>query len=154
MRRMRFFVAFAVMAGAAVFASSRADAQWGGTCSISTTPISFGVYNVFSTSNLVSTGTISYTCRGFAWTVSIYLSKGLAPSNNPRQMVSGSQRINYNLYMDAAHTQIWGDPNPSSYNRFWVWNDGDTLNVYGLVPAGQDVPVGTYNDWVVATINF
>jgi spore coat protein U-like protein len=94
MRRKRFFLAFAVMVVVTALGAGRAHAQWGGTCTISTTLVSFGVYNVFRSSNLVSTGTISYTCRG------------------------------------------------------------DTANVYGFVPAEQDVPVGTYNDWVVATRNF
>jgi spore coat protein U-like protein len=153
MRGMRSFVALMVLAGALLFGASRAHAQWA-TCTITATPVSFGSYDVFSSSDLVTTGSISYSCRGFAWTLSVSLSKGGAPNNNPRRMASGRNHIDYNLYLDAAHTQIWGDPNPNQYSRFWVWNESGTLPVYGLIPAGQDVPVGSYNDFVVATINF
>ena len=142
-----------VIVAAMLVGSRTASAQWA-SCTISATPISFGVYNVFSPSDLVSTGSISFSCTGFSWTMSVYLSKGSGSSNNPRQLVSGSNRINYNLYMDASHTQIWGDPNPNSYSRTWAFNANDTLTVYGLIPAGQDVRVGSYTDLVVATINF
>jgi spore coat protein U-like protein len=60
----------------------------------------------------------------------------------------------FRLDPERVFEQIWGDPNPNQYSRFWVWNESGTLPVYGLIPAGQDVPVGSYNDFVVATINF
>jgi spore coat protein U-like protein len=97
---------------------------------------------------------VTYWCS-FAWTVSIYLGKGTAGTNTPnRQMASGANRLSYNLYLDAAHTQTWGDPSPSSFATNFVWFSGATLTVYGLVPPLQDVATGSYSDNVTATINF
>jgi spore coat protein U-like protein len=96
---------------------------------------------------------VTYWCS-WAWTVSVYLSKGIAGSNNPRQMANGANRLSYNLYLDAAHTRIWGDPSPNYYTANGVWMSGATLTVYGLVPALQDVATGSYSDSVTATINF
>ena len=123
-------------------------------CSVTTTSISFGVYDVFDTVPLASTGSLTIRCF-WAPTVAVWLGKGNAPTNNPRQMASGANRLSYNLYLDAAHTAIWGDPSPNHYDTGLVWwRSPATVTIYGLVPAGQDVPAGTYLDTVSVTINF
>jgi spore coat protein U-like protein len=153
MKGVRWLVSLAVLGAALLAGGGSASAQ---SCSITATAMSFGSYNVFSSTDLPSTSTVTYNCTNlFLDTVTVYLSKGSASSNNPRQMVSGANRLNYNLYMDAAHTHIWGDPNPNSYSRFYLWSSPNvTLTVYGLIPALQDVAVGSYLDNVTATINF
>jgi len=152
MKARRWLLALVVF-GATWFAGARpALAQFGG-CTISTTSVSFGSYNVFSSVATASTGGVTYWCS-WAWTVSIYLGRGTAGSNNPRQMASGANRLNYNLYLDAAHTQVWGDPSPNAYTANYVWNSGATLTVYGLIPPLQDVATGSYSDNVTATVNF
>jgi spore coat protein U-like protein len=117
--------------------------------------VSFGIYDVFSATPLNSTGSLNYQCTWIVHQRTIYLSKGSAPNNNPRQMVSGANRLNYNLYLDAARTQIWGDPNPYAFSDTgWDFFPNVTLTIYGSIPAGQDVPTGTYTDAIVATVNF
>jgi spore coat protein U-like protein len=152
MRGVRWLVTLAVLAGTLIVAERPATAQW---CSFGTTSVAFGAYDVFGTVPLASTGTITYGCW-FANTMTIWLSKGMnAPTNTPRQMSNGIDRLNYNLYLDAARTLIWGDPNPSHYDGGQVfWWQSQTVNVYGVIPAGQDVPAGTYTDSVVVTFQF
>jgi spore coat protein U-like protein len=143
-----------VLAGATWLADVQPTwAQPGFGCTISTSQVAFGTYNVFNSVATASTGSVTYWCS-WAWTVSVYLSKGIAGSNNPRQMANGANRLSYNLYLDAAHTRIWGDPSPNYYTANGVWMSGATLTVYGLVPALQDVATGSYSDSVTATINF
>jgi spore coat protein U-like protein len=152
MKARRWLLALVVF-GATWFAGEApACAQLG--CTISTSPVSFGTYNVFSTTATASTGTVTYWCA-WAWTVSVYLGKGTAGTNMPsRQMAGGANRLSYNLYLDAAHTRIWGDPTPNSYSASRVWFSGDTLTVYGLIPPLQDVATGSYSDSVTASVNF
>jgi spore coat protein U-like protein len=152
MRFRRWLIALVVFGAACFAGAGRAQAQWG--CTISTTPVSFGSYNVFDSVAKASTGSVTYWCS-WAWTISIYLGKGTAGTNTPnRQMASGANRLSYNLYLDAAHTQTWGDPSPSSFATNFVWFSGATLTVYGLIPPLQDVAIGSYSDSVTATINF
>jgi len=153
MRGTRWLLAVLVLVAALVVGGRSAFAQ---SCTLSTTPVSFGTYDVFDAADLPSTGTIHYQCGLlFFRTVSVYLSNGSASSNNPRQMANGAERLAYNLYLDAGYTQIWGDPNPNAYSRFFLFSAPDvTLTVYGLIPALQDVAAGSYSDVVVATINF
>lgn len=77
-------------------------------CSLSSTSISFGIYDVFSTSPLDTNGSIVYRCGSADNNISISLDRGGASSFSPRQMLNGSQALNYNLYLDAARTIIGG----------------------------------------------
>jgi spore coat protein U-like protein len=152
MRGARWLVILAVLGGALLAGERPASAQF---CSFGATSVSFGSYDVFNPVPLASTGTVSYRCL-FLQGMNVWLSKGLnAPTNNPRQLASGTDRLNYNLYLDPGHTQIWGDPNPNHYydGTFNLWVTA-TVTVYGLIPAGQDVPAGNYTDSVTVTFNF
>ncbi len=152
MSGVRWLVSLSVLGATLVIGGRSASAQ---SCTFTTTSVAFGVYNVFDPTPLASTGSATYQCIWLAQPRTVYLSKGSAPSNEPRQMVNGAARLSYNLYLDAAHTQIWGDPNPFSYSASgFVLFPNVTLTVYALIPAGQDVPTGSYSDSVVATFNF
>ena len=149
---IRWLVSLFVLGAMLVLVGSSALA---GTCWCSTTPLAFGNYNAVAPTDLATTGTVHYWCDTVT-TRTVYLSKGVAGSNTPtRKMAFGANRLNYNLYMDAAHTRIWGDPTPYSYmnNTPATWPDV-TLTIYGLIPQGQDVAAGNYTDNITVTINF
>ena len=94
MRSMRWLLALLVLGAAWTSGERLASAQWGwGSCTITTNPVNFGTYDVFSSTDLPSTGTVRYQCTGLRWSyVTVYLSKGSAPNNNPRQMAKGADR--------------------------------------------------------------
>jgi spore coat protein U-like protein len=123
----------------------------------SVTGVNFGPYDAFATSSTKQTGSISYSCTGPQGnkTMTISLSTGSGTFTN-RTLRTGSNVLNYNLYPDAANSQAWGDGTGTTY-RFSV-NPVDTnvytLTVYGTIPAGQDVGVGSYTDTITVTMNF
>jgi spore coat protein U-like protein len=127
-------------------------------CTISTTAVSFGGYNVFSGSPDDATGQITYRCTApRPPLVTIQLDKGGAPSFNPRQMRKGSEILNYNLYLDSTHTTIWGDGTggTQTYGQSRPRaNQNIQVTVYGRIPAGQDVSAGANSATVTATIFF
>lgn len=128
----------------------------GAACTISTTSVSFGTYSVFSLTPLDSTGTVTFQC-GKEKNIQISLSRGGAPAFNPRQMLSGAERLNYNLHLDAARTSIWGDGTGGTttyFNNNPPNNTDVIVTIYGRIPAGQDVRAGIYTDTVTATINY
>ena len=127
-------------------------------CTISTVGVAFGSYNVFSPSALNSTGSVTYRCTWFILSgqITIDLSHGNG-TYATRQMRRGIEPLGYNLYLNAAATQIWGNgtggsqrygptPTPNGQNV--------TVNIFGHLPPGQDVTVGNFSDTIVATINF
>jgi len=154
MMRHRLLIVVAGLAGAMLASDAFAQAP---SCTISATSVNFGNYNVFNGTALDSTGTITYRCNATAANITVSLSKGLSATYNPRQMSKSAERLSYNLYRNAARTNIWGDGTGGTavYTRA---NPPDNSNVnvviYGRVPAGQDVSAGTFNDTISATINF
>ena len=63
----------------------------------------------------------------------------------------------YNLFLNAAFTQIWGDGTggTSTYFLHNPPNKKDVpVTVFSRIPAGQDVAVGGYGDTVVVTLEY
>jgi len=128
------------------------------SCTISTTSMAFGTYDVFSPSDVTSTATITYRCAGGAKDVFVTLSKGQSATFSPRTMKAGTNVLSYNLYQNASFSVIWGDGTGGSQAYVTlgkVTNNADFfVTIYGKVPALQDASAGSYTDTVVATIDF
>jgi len=125
-------------------------------CTITATNVNFGNYDVFSATALDTTSTITYRC-GTESNISVMLNTGSSGTFNPRTMRKTGEVLNYNLYRNAARTNIWGDGTGGStyYTRANPPNNTNVvLTVYARVPALQDVSGGTYTDTITATINF
>ena len=144
-----------IVAAVWLLGTSSAFAQ-AASCTISVTSVAFGSYNVFTTTSDDSTGTVSYTCNSTAANISISLSRGSSSSFSPRTLRKGSEVLNYNLYRNAARTNIWGDgtSGTSVYSRPNPPNNGVNVTIYGRIPALQDVSAGNYSDTISAVINF
>lgn len=125
-------------------------------CSITTTGVSFGTYDVFDTSPVDSTGSVRYQCSGSTGTFTISLGTGSGSTFQPRTMGSGPNRLSYNLYLDAARTSIWGDATggTSWFMASVASGKPVTLTVFGRIPPGQDVAAGSYTDTIIVTIQF
>jgi spore coat protein U-like protein len=151
-------VLLSVLGAALVFSSRSASAQ---TCTITVTPVSFGLYNVFSTTSLSSTGTVTYNCTNQTYaadTITIWISKGNGTTNNPRQMFSGINSLNYYLCQDVACSKLWGDKGyPYDSGPIIIparTNVTASLPIYGTITAGQDLPTGVYTDTILVEVDF
>jgi spore coat protein U-like protein len=154
-RFRRALIVARVVAIAAVVLACGGGAE-AAQCSISTTPVNFGTYNVFATSATDSTATITYNCNGGARFILITISRGDSPTF-ARHMTKGTEQLPYNLYRNATRTIVWGDGTGGSS----LYLDTDPPNhqnisvpVYGRVRPGQDVSAGAYTDTVTVTINY
>jgi spore coat protein U-like protein len=123
-------------------------------CTISAGALAFGAYDPVVTNaaaDLDQTSTITVACtKGSTGTVS--LNNGSNASGSTRRMKSGTDFLNYEMYSDSGRTTVWNATNTVSYTAASKATTGLTL--YGRVPQGQDVPVGSYSDTVQATITF
>jgi spore coat protein U-like protein len=118
-------------------------------------PVSFGVYDIFSTQpNNNGVGSLTIDCKGGGNnTFEVTLSTGQSHSYTTRTMRSGANHLDYNLYTGADRSAVWGDGHGNQLMT--VRKDhATTLHVYGQIPAGQDAAVGTYTDTIVATVAF
>jgi spore coat protein U-like protein len=118
-------------------------------------PVSFGVYDIFSTQpNNNGVGSITIDCKGSGNDpFDVTLSTGQSHSYTTRIMRSGGNHLDYNLYTGADRSAVWGDGHGNQLMTVRK-NKATTLHVYGQIPAGQDAAVGTYTDSIVATVNF
>jgi spore coat protein U-like protein len=129
----------------------------GAQCSISTTPLIFGTYNVFSAAPVDSTGTVSYRCNGGAHLLLVTITKGQSVTFQPRELGKGSEKLAYNLFRDAARTSVWGDftGGTAAHLETDPPNNRDvSVTVYGRIPPGQDISAGSYSDTVMVVVNF
>ncbi len=137
------------------------------SCNVATSGVSFGNYDQVSTANTTSMGNVGITCSdlGGAGSLSVSISVSISASatsgtvaNRQMAMAGGTDRLNYNLYQDAALSLLWGNTpgvNDVTLPKLRVPKNGSastSVTIYGSIPAGQNVSVGNYSDSNVLTI--
>ena len=145
----------AAIAVTLVFSTTPGEAQLGVNCSITTGGVAFGAYDVFSAAPVDAAGSVTYQCTLGA-SVVVQLGPGSAGTFTPRTLRRSGEPLNYNLYLDAARTQVWGNgtSGTSTYSNFVTISFPVVVPIHARIFAGQNVTVGSYNDSVVATIVF
>ncbi len=122
-------------------------------------PVAFGAYSPFSGASATATGYVTYICSlvNILDRVTLDLSTGSSGQYTPwRTMLTGSHPLNYNLYLDAARTQLWGNGAGGTFHF------GPAIlpilptrvNIYGYIPPSQNAWAGNYADTIVVTMNF
>ncbi len=143
-------------------------------CTLSTSGLAFGTYVPTSASPVTANGSISFACTytGAGFTADLTISAGNSGNYTVRTLKSGSQSLNYNIYVNAADTEIFGGASGNGVAGtyyYYLCYPGRPVScsggggqsgvqyvapMYGLLPAGQDVRAGTYSDTIVVTLTF
>lgn len=128
-------------------------------CTLTATPVGFGTLSASAATT--ATGSVTVTCtNGDALT--IVLDAGTNASGTQRRLINGSSYLNYNLYQptaagtaQASPAVAWGDGTGLG-SSFATTSNGSAqvFNVYGQVPSGQTLTVGSYTDTVTVTLNY
>lgn len=128
-------------------------------CTVTTTNVSFGGYDVFSTIPLDSTGSVTVSCDQNPPTdVTVAIGpSGTSGGFNPRMMRHSVRpdRMNYNLFTNSSMNIAWGDGTAGTSTvilRKINRNKPQTATVYGRITPAQDIPVGSYTDRLTVTI--
>ena len=122
-------------------------------CALGATAMSFGEVSVSGVATIQndSTSTVTVTCtNGGSYSVS--LDGGLNGVAAQRNMASGSDRLNYDLYKDAARGTVWTNvtaPHAGVGNGI-----AQAITLYGRVAAGLPFTAGIYTDTVSVTITY
>jgi spore coat protein U-like protein len=139
-----------------------------GVCTISTVGVAFGAYDPNNPTPTTSLGSVVTTCE---WTsggssefnVTTSFSPGNSGSYPNRWMLrpGSTDRLNYNLYLDAGYTLIAGNgtagtstggPTQIRVSRGQPMGAATTL--YGRIPAAQSPSPGNYSDTITVTLMF
>ena len=123
------------------------------TCTVSTSGLNFGTYDVFSSLNDDITSTVTVNCtKNKAYSISLSSGSGTFGS---RTLTGTGGSLAYNLFLDSTHLTIWGD---GSSGTGTLSGTGTGVNkgtpVYGRIPARQNVHVGSYSDLITVTVTF
>jgi spore coat protein U-like protein len=121
------------------------------TCTLSVQGANFGSYDVFHPDSLDGVANIALSCDA-AVPYSIALSPG-SGAYSLRKMTSGPHALDYNLFVDAARTMVWGDA--SAGTAVATGNAASASHVaYGRIPARQNVHAGSYSDTITVTVTY
>jgi spore coat protein U-like protein len=138
-------------------------------CSVSASGVAFGVYDPTLATPDDSTGSVVVTCTytgpGGSDTANytVTLSTGTIGSFAPRKLSAGASRLDYNLFRDAARTQVWGNASAGTAIITGSLKVGPgagngtrtaTHVVYGRIPQLQDANTGNYTDTILVTLTF
>ncbi|MBD8735072.1 Csu type fimbrial protein [Sphingomonas sp. CFBP 13706] len=136
---------FALLATAAPAAAA--------SCSVSPQQLSLGRYDPFASAPQDAVTSIAISCD-----VETSVVIAIGPGNGDygaRTMTGGAQALLYNLYIDPAHSRVWGDgTNGSSTVSSTAVATSTAIPVYVRAPARQtQLKPGSYSDilWVSIT---
>lgn len=151
----------------ALAAGATWPAQANVTCSLSTSALAFGNYDITNPVRHTSQSSLQVNCTNSGSspaTVSLSIAIGAGQNaTHPnqralrRQTGSGTWLLSYQLYQDSALSLPWGDTpgtNTQSVSLSVPANQSRsvTLGLYASAPAGQDLPAGVYADALLVTL--
>jgi spore coat protein U-like protein len=127
-------------------------------CLIGNATLAFGAYNPTSGTTVAATTNVTLTCTlSTPFGIGMSAGNGTGATVTARAMqltTSASTSLGYGLYQDSAHTINW----TNATNSYTATSSGtsltNTVPIYGLIPASEAAPVGSYTDTVVMTVNF
>ena len=155
---------FGALTGAQAFGNYTANFVIPKMCALNATPaINFN--NVTSigptAARIDAEGTVTVECNT---PYTIYIGDGqnrVAPGSGNRRMAQGAARLPYQLFKDAARTQVWDATGGTAAigGSGGVSDTGtgapQNKTVFASIPAGTTLPApGTYTDTVVITVTY
>lgn len=118
-------------------------------CTATAQGVAFGPYDTLSASSTDGVGNVQVACLSpTSFTVSLSAGNG---SYAQRVMSGGADQLEYNLYIDAARTSVWGDGLGATGNLSATGLIVD-LPIYGRIPAQQNVTANAYADSITVTV--
>jgi spore coat protein U-like protein len=131
-------------------------------CSVSTSGVAFGTYASILNQQRDTSGLVIVTCTGTEgesvnYTISLTAGGG---SYTTRTIASSNSSLSYNLYTDAARTQVWGDGTSGTtvVSGSLTLSGSSTVQnhtAYGRIPAGQNqARTGSYSDNMTVTLSY
>lgn len=144
-----------LLAAPVISAVAPDKAQAAVVCSVVNSGLAFGT-------SLTATGTVNWSCTGYnssSTTFNLCIGRGTpswpGTSGQPR-LLSGSNRMNFNVYRNVSLTQVWNPANPIVQSVTVGAGIGTTVtgsfSFYGSIPSGQTSPAGAYQAFFYNTI--
>lgn len=121
-------------------------------CLVSAQGVNFGAYDSLASTSTESTGVVEISCS-VQTSYQISLSSGNGVFTE-RHMTNGPHTLIYNLYTDPSYSYIWGDGSGLTNTVSGATAATQLHDIFGRVPARQDVAIGSYTDAIIITVEF
>jgi spore coat protein U-like protein len=127
------------------------------SCAVGATNLAFGNYDPLSVVDKLGTTNVSVTCSLLApFNVGISIGTN-GTSVTARKMLitgGGTDKLNYSLFQDVLLSTNWGNTVGTDTLAAAGIGVAVPIPVYGVIPAGQNVSVGSYTDTVTVTVTY
>jgi len=128
------------------------------TCALNSPTLNFGAYDPTVGTDTDIPATLVVNCtKGTAWVVG--LDQGVnGPTRNMKNTGPGTDTLHYELFVDTARTKVWTNGTTASPTVASGTGTGaaagQNVTIFGRLFANQFVTPSTYQDSVIATVNF
>ena len=133
------------------------SASISGNCTISTIAVGFPAYDPIvthaSAADDSTSGSVTIACTKNT-SATIGLGQGGSYLGGTNRMTDGTNFLTYALYQNSTHATAWTTSGVGLMSVVPTSKAPVSYTVYGSIPGNQDLPAGTYNDTVVASVNF
>jgi spore coat protein U-like protein len=153
-------VCLAAISGPAFAASTqqttfKVTADVTASCTIGAADLNFAAYDPAGSAVSGQSQITVHCTNGSAWNVGLNEGVFAGATTATRKMTGpGSYSLAYSLYTDAAHTTNWGNVVGTDTKSGTGSGVDQVLDVYGFIPASQNVGAGHYEDTITATVTF
>jgi spore coat protein U-like protein len=132
----------------------RVTARVDAVCGVTVADLDFGAYTGAAAPVQVSTN-LTMTCTPQTL-YQIGFNEGTSPGSqiNDRKLAAGGTTLNYQLYRDASHLQIWGNTSGTDTVGGTASGLEQVIPVYGQIPGSQLAPAGAYSDTITVRIYY
>jgi spore coat protein U-like protein len=134
------------------------------TCTITCTNIVFTAFNPYDANFERVNGSMTVKCTnsGVSKSITYYIGSqgGNSTDYSARYVKNGTNNVSYNIYIDAAYTQILGDTsNRTSYitTTYTLAKNGsrtDSYTIYGKIPVQPLAKPMTYTDSLICGVQY
>ena len=132
------------------------QAQVNVNCNFNSSPtMNFGAYDPLAAAPLTGSVVLSVRCtKGATVQIGIYNGNNSAnaPAGSNRAMTDGTDYLGYDFFQDNTYATLWTSSGAGLYSYVAASNAPTPINIYGRVPASQNVGNGIYNDSVVVEV--
>jgi spore coat protein U-like protein len=132
----------------------RVSARVEAVCAVTASDLDFGAYSSGG-ALLQGTSVLQSTCTpGTTYNIALNGGTGGGTIYGGRQMASGANKLNYQLYRNSARSDIWGNTIGTDTVQDVGTGLAKSHTVYGTVPGAQSVPAGNYADTITVTVSY
>lgn len=122
-------------------------------CVVTAGTMDFGISPGPLTSAVDATTTIGVQCaNGVPYTIG--LDDGQNGTGGARALVSGSQRVGYQIYLDPGRTKVWGSAAGTNTAANVGTGQVQTITAFGRVPAQPTPAAGDYHDTIMVQVSY